>query len=188
MSALQSLINLGIVPGDTDLDHVTFDGNLSVDFASVPYLNGPTSERVQAQRATITSGELRLLNPNGYPNPKTHQFSFGYQKQLGRRYLAYVDLIHARAEGLPRLFDLNAPAPYPIDPAHVGGRTVDQANATRPVGVVAGGARGIIVTQNAGKARYYPASLNPVKAPDQQTPRLNSTHTSISNPLSRLTK
>lgn len=163
-SQLQQLIALGLLPGDTDLGRVTFDGNLSADFTSgITYLNGPRPEELQGQRESITSGERRILNPNGYPNPKTHQFSAGYQRQFGAHHLFYADLIHARASGLPRLRDLNAPAPYPIDPNNVVVRTEAQANATRPVGVVAGGARGIVVSETAGKARFSAASLNVVK-------------------------
>jgi hypothetical protein len=162
-SQLQQLIGLGILPSDTDLDRSTFDGNLSADYAGVPYLGGPTSAEAQAQRATNVASERRILNPNGYPNPKTQQFSLGFQRQLGRACLFYVDLIHARTDGLPRLRDLNAPAPYPIDPSDVVVRTEAEANATRPIPILPGGARSVIVTENAGKARYSAANVSLVK-------------------------
>jgi outer membrane receptor for ferrienterochelin and colicin len=163
-SQLQRLIDLGILPGDTDLDRVTFDGNLGASASGVTYLNGPRPADLQANRASIISGERRILNPEGYDNPRTQHFALGYQRQLGPHHLFYADLFHARSSNLPRLRDLNAPAPYPIDPARVVVRTEAQANATRPVGVVAGGARTIVVTENGGISRYAAATLNLVRA------------------------
>jgi hypothetical protein len=168
-SQIQQLIDLGIVPAGTPIDGVIFNGNISADFpGGVGYLTAPTSGQLQSQRELVTNQELRILNPSGYDNPKTQQFSLGYQRQLGKKHLFYVDLIHAQTKGLPRLFDLNAPAPDPIDPSHVVVRTPEQANATRPVPLVPGGARGIIVTQDAGIARYDAASVNLVKEAGSQ--------------------
>ena len=161
---LESLIALGLLPATTDLDSVTFDGNLTADFTSgIAYLQGPTANEVQPQRELVVSNERRILNPDGYPNPKTQQFALGYQRQVGDRHLFYADLMHARSSGLPRLRDLNAPAPYPIDPAHVVVRSEAEANASRPVPILPGGARSIIVTETAGRARYEAASLNFIK-------------------------
>lgn len=172
-SQLQRLIDLGRLPADTDLDRVTFDGNLTADFQGVPYLAGPTPEEVQTQRERIFSNERRILNPEGYDNPYTHQFSIGYQRQLGSDKLFYVDLMHTRSFNLFRLRDLNAPAPYRLTRADVEGKTAEElralvrtpaeADATRPVGPVAGGARNIMVTETAGEARYWAASFNLLK-------------------------
>jgi hypothetical protein len=162
-SQLQQLIGLGVLPSYTDLGRSTFDGNLSADYAGVPYLGGPSSAEAQAQRATNVASERRILNPNGYPNPRTQQLSLGFQRQMGKTYLFYVDLIHARTDGLSRLRDLNAPAPHPIDPSKVVVRTEAEANATRPVPILPGGARSVIVTENAGKARYSAANVSLVK-------------------------
>ncbi len=74
-----------------------------------------------------------------------------------------MDLIHARTDELPRLVDLNAPAPYPIDPSNVVVRTEAQANPTRPVPILPGGARSVIVTENGGRARYTAANLTFIK-------------------------
>jgi hypothetical protein len=153
----------GLLPAGADLSGIVFDGNLTANFAGVPYLGGPTSAEAQAQRQSITSSERRILNPNGYPNPLTHQLSLGYQRQLGRRHLLSLDLIHSRTNGLPRLRDLNAPAPYPIDPSDVVVRSEAAANATRPVPLVPGGARSVIVTETEGKGRYYAATATLVK-------------------------
>jgi len=160
LSQLQQLINLGILPADTDLLSTTFNGNLSADYPGVDYLHGPTSEEAQARSESTLSLERRILNPNGYPNPMSQQFMLGYQRQFAGGYLFAIDLIHARTDNLPRLFDLNAPAPYPINPEDVVVRTPAQADATRPAPIQPGGARSIIMTQDAGIARYWSASLN----------------------------
>lgn len=153
----------GLLPGAADIDDLLFDGNLTANFTGVPYLGGPTSAQAQSQRQTVTSNERRILNPNGYPNPLTHQLSFGYQRQLGRLHLLSLDLIHSRTNGLPRMRDLNAPAPYPVDPAEVVVRTAAEADATRPVALVAGGARSVIVTETEGRGRYSAATATLVK-------------------------
>jgi hypothetical protein len=163
LSQLQALQARGLLPASANLSSITFDGNLTADYAGVPYLGGPTSAEAQAQRQSVTSNELRILNPNGYPNPQTQQLSLGYQHQIGRRHLFTVDLIHARTNGLPRLRNLDAPAPYPIDPSNVVVRTVAEADATRPVPLVPGGARSVIETETAGKGRYYAATATLVK-------------------------
>jgi outer membrane receptor for ferrienterochelin and colicin len=161
---LERLIALGILPPDTDIGRVIFDGNLAADFTSgIGYLLGPGPDQLQPERALVESNELRILNPAGYPNPRTQQFTLGYQRQLGEGYLFYADLIHARSDRLPRLRELNAPAPYPIDPNHVVVRTPPAANATRPVSLVPGGALDVVITEMAGESRYYGASVNLVK-------------------------
>ncbi len=72
------LVELGILPADTDLDRVHFEGNLTANFSSnVPYLQGPGSAALQGQRDTIFSNERRILSPEGYDNPRTAQFSLG---------------------------------------------------------------------------------------------------------------
>lgn len=172
---IQELVNLGLLPDDTDLDRVTRDGNLTANADDVPYLGGPTPADLQGQRASIVSNERRILNPNGYDNPYTHQFSLGYQRQLGTDKLFYVDLIHTRSYNQFRLRDLNAPDPYDVtaedleNVLETGGdpqilvRTEEEANATRPVPLLPGGARSIIVTETAGEARYWAANVNLIK-------------------------
>ena len=66
---LQALINQGILPADTDLDKITFDGNLTASATGVPYLNGPQFSELQSQRDKAFSNERRILNPNGYQKP-----------------------------------------------------------------------------------------------------------------------
>ena len=180
LNQLQQLIDQGILPGDTDLSRITFDGNLTVNPQNVTYLNGPTPATVQNLRETAFSNERRILNPNGYDNPYTHQFSLGYQRQLNKDLLFYVDLMHTRSFNLFRLRDLNAPEPFQITASQVEQlsdgelqdlvRTQAEADQTRPVAIfdadgnpIAGGARGIIVSESKGKSRYYAANINLLK-------------------------
>lgn len=162
---IRQLIDKGILPANTDIDRVTFDGNVSADLVSdVTYLQGPGSESLQTSRETATSSERRILNPEGYQNPYTHQVSLGYQYKAAGSTLFYVDLIYTASRNLYRLRDLNAPSPYPVtDPDNVVVRTVAEADATRPVPLIEGGARSIVVTETAGKAEYMAATFNLVK-------------------------
>lgn len=160
---LQQLIDRGLLPADTDLESITNDGNVGADVANVPYLQGPSSESQQSARALATSNERRILNPNGYQNPMTHQISLGYQYQLNDNTLFYADLMYTQSRNLPRLHNLNAPALYPIDPQNVVVRTDSAADATRPIAVVPGGAKNIVMTEMGGKGEYMAASLNVVK-------------------------
>ena len=184
---LQVLVDQGILPPGTDLDRVTFEGNLSATFdrtgvqeAGITYLNGPGFSELQGQRETIfDGGDTRVLNPEGYDNPYSHQFTLGYQNQVNDNILFYVDLVHARSFNLFRLRNLNAPAPHPVvfdpgfTPANI--RTTQEADATRPVPVgpgsyalvngdtLHGGARNIVVSETGGTSTYYAANFNLVK-------------------------
>ena len=195
-SQIQSLIDQGFLPEDTDLDRVTFDGNLTANASGVEYLDGPTPEELVSERSEIISNELRILNPNGYDNPLTHQFSVGYQRQLSANKLFYVDLVHTRSFNLFRLRDLNAPKPYDIsadqleaarqDPDRTPADLVlpvEVADDTRPVEPVDGGARRIVMTETAGEARYWAASVNLVKdrAEDDLSYRLSYTLSRLRN-------
>jgi len=168
---LQALKNQGILPADTDIDKITFSGNAGASAANVTYLNGPKSADLQDQREGAFSGERRILNPNGYQNPLTHQVSLGYQRQLDDRRLFYVDLVYNKSNNLFRLRDLNAPAAYTPDPDNVIVRTLGQADLTRPIPiqngaglidgqVVTGVSRNVMVTESEGEAEYYSASFN----------------------------
>ncbi|MEM9290976.1 MAG: TonB-dependent receptor [Acidobacteriota bacterium] len=163
-SQIEDLIALGILPADTDIDQVLFNGNLGASFDDVPYLGGPTPGEIQGQREDIFSNERRILNPNGYDNPVTEQYSLGFQRQLRDDMLFYVDFIHTRSYNLFRLRDLNAPAPFPIDPNNVQVRTQEEADATRPVALRDGGARNIVISEAEGEARYRAATFTLVKS------------------------
>jgi len=176
---LQELIDLGVLPADTDIDQITFDGNLTGFTSDTKYLEGPSFEDLQDQREMVFSNERRILNPNGYDNPYTHQFALGYQLQISNKSLFYVDLVHNQSYQLFRLRNLNAAEPYDItreevennDPASLV-RPPVEADATRPIAIIDGGAaiidgerltgvaRNVVVSETGGRSRYYAASFN----------------------------
>ena len=191
---LQEFIDLGILPASTNLDAVTFNGNISASLPTVTYLQGPSGDQLQSQREGAFSNERRILNPNGYDNPYTHQFSLGYQVQVDENKLFYVDLVHNRGENLFRLRNLNAAAEYAIDPDNVIVRTQAEADATRPIPIVngtatidgqtvTGVARNVVISETEGKSKYYALSLNyqKGKGKDNYSYRLNYTLSSLKN-------
>jgi hypothetical protein len=160
----------------------------------VNYLQGPSGESLQSQREGAFSNERRILNPNGYDNPYSHQFVLGYQWQADENKLFYLDLVHNRGENLFRLRNLNAAAEYPIDPNNVIIRTPEEADATRPIPIVNGSAtingqtvtgvaRNVIMSETEGRSEYYALSLNYQKARgnDNYSYRLNYTLSSLKN-------
>lgn len=167
---LQALIDQGLLPANTDLGAVTNEGNLSAFDGNVGYLQGTNAAQLQGQRENIFQNELRVLNPNGYDNPYSHQFMVGYQHKLSENTIFYVDAMHNRSYNLFRVRNLNAPAPFPIDPANVQVRTLADADATRatPIFTDASGsytiidgdtlrgvARNVVMTETAGRSNYY---------------------------------
>lgn len=191
---LQELINMGILPQDTDLDRITFNGNLTASLQGVPYLQGPDPSELQNRREGVFSNERRILNPNGYKNPYTHQFTIGYQLQMDKNKLFFVDLVHNQSFNLFRLRDLNAPSPFPVDPENVQVRSVAEADLTRPIPIengaavidgqrVSGVARNVVVTETAGSSRYYAMSLNlqKTRGEDNYAYRINYTLSSLEN-------
>lgn len=169
---IQELVRLGILPQHTDIERVTFEGNLTGATTSTTYLDGPSFSELQEQREAVFSNERRILNPNGYDNPMTHQFALGYQLQLSEKSLFYVDLVHNQSYNLFRLRNLNAAAPYPIDPENPTVRTPQEADASRPIPIVDGAyavingeqytgvARNVIVSESEGRSRFYAAGFN----------------------------
>lgn len=195
---IQEFIDLGILPADTDINRVTFDGNISANVAGVDYLQGPSAESLQDQREGAFSGERRILNPEGYDNPFSHQFSIGYQLQIDEERLFFVDLFHNRGENLLRLRNLNAASEFLIDPSVNNSpddvRSVTAADLSRPVPIENGSAvingvrrtgvaRNVVVSETEGKSRYLAASFNFQKArgDDNYSYRMNYTLSSLRN-------
>jgi outer membrane receptor for ferrienterochelin and colicin len=187
---IRSLVAQGLLPSDTDVEAVTFEGTRTASPPQeVGFLEGPMpSDLSREQIQASFSDERRILNPNGYENPQTHQFSLGVQRQFGNDLLAYVDLIRTRSYNLFRLRDLNTPDPYDITAEELAaGRAEDlvrsqfEADKTRPVDLFEraadgsitfengspvyrdGVARQIVMTETAGEARYWAANVNLVK-------------------------
>ena len=192
---LQELVNLGILPADTDIDRITFDGNLSGFTTDAEYLKGPSFDALQEQREGVFSNERRILNPNGYDNPYTHQLALGYQLQLNEKSLFYIDLVHNQSYNLFRLRNLNAAGLFPISPDNIRVRTTRQADASRAIPIVDGSyavingeersgvARSVIVSETEGRSRYYAASLNFQKGrgEDDYALRINYTLSYLEN-------
>lgn len=191
---LQELKRLGLLPANTNIDAITFNGNLGASVAGVNYLQGPSAADLQGQRENIFSNERRILNPNGYKNAYSNEFALGYQLQLSDEKLFFVDVVHNRGQNLTRLRNLNAAAEYPIGPNNVVIRTQAEADATRPIPITNGGAtingqritgvaRNVIVSENEGKSRYFAMSLNyqKTKGEDDYSYRLNYTLSNSKN-------
>lgn len=192
---IQYFVDQGILPADTDVSAVTFEGNLSGFASNVGYLQGPSAESLQEQREGVFSNERRILNPNGYDNPYTHQMALGYQLQMNNNSLFFVDLVHNRSFNLLRLRNLNAAAPYEVDPDNPQVRTIAEADASRPLPIIDGNsavingetltgvARNVVMSETAGESRYYAASFNFQKArgEDDYSFRLNYTLSYLEN-------
>lgn len=170
---LRELVRLGALPANTNVDRITFDGNLSGSVPNVTYLQGPSGASLQSQRASVSSYERRILNPDGYQNPYAHQATLGYQYQVNTKTRFYVDLMYNRSYDLFRLRNVNAVSEYSqTDPNNVVVRTPAQANTTRPVPIQADGsaliggqrvpgvATNVVETESAGRSRYLAASFN----------------------------
>jgi outer membrane receptor protein involved in Fe transport len=188
---LQQLIAAGRLPADTDIDRVTFDGNLTVSPACVGAVVAgcPSATAVQQLRASTVSNEIRILNPEGYDNPRSLQLSAGYQYQFENSVAASVDLIYNRTKNLVRLVDLNAPTSFvpnlaALTAANIAAlqaitdpvarlqraeqlglaRSQAAADASRLVQPVPGGARQITVSETAGESDYRALTLQLNKA------------------------
>ena len=173
---LRELVRVGALPANTDVDRITYDGNQGASLGSVPYLNGPSAASLQGQRATVFGGERRILNPDGFQNPYSHQSTLGYQYQVNSKTLFYVDLMYNRSYDLFRLRNVNAVSSYAQnDPNNVVVRNSTLADATRPVPIltdatgsyaiingqrVNGVARSVVETESAGRSRYMATSFN----------------------------
>lgn len=187
-------------PSNINAEDLLFNGNLGASSENVDYLEGPGPEELEDQRDNIFSNERRILPPEGLQNPLTHQFSLGYQKQLNENTLFFVDVMHNRSFNMFRLRNLNAAAPYPIDPDNVEVRSQVDADAERTAPVffddelgqnyvlvegerLYGGARNVMITETAGESRYSAASFNLQKAKggDFYSFRLNYTLSRLEN-------
>ncbi|MEO8582319.1 MAG: TonB-dependent receptor [Flavitalea sp.] len=174
-SELQALIVKGILPANTDLSKITFDGNISAGATNVTYLNGLPAASLQNQRNNAFSFGRRIVNPEGYANPYTWQSTIGYQYQINDKLLFYTDVVYNRGYHLFRLLDLNAPTSYGIPQNGISARSETDANATRPVPVftdaqgyyglingqkVRGVSRNVMMTVAGGTSEYVGLSVN----------------------------
>lgn len=189
LAQLGQLQSLGIIRADADLAAATFDGNLTVSPACSTVAECPSPDEVQNLRDTATINEARILNPDGYDSPYSVQLSGSYQYQASDTITLSADLIYSRSHNLVRLRDLNAPAAFAPNLANLTAaniallqgqpdntarlalaqslglvRSQADADASRPVAPVAGGARQITVSETEGEAEYKALILQANKA------------------------
>lgn len=208
LTQLRQLQSQGAIAQGIDLGSVTFDGNLGVSPPCATVAACPSPAQVQALRDTATLGEARILNPNGYKSPWSLQLSGGYQFQASETITLSVDAIYSRSHNLMRLRDLNAPAAFTPDLANLTEaniallrsqpsnaarlalarslglvRSQADADATRPVALVPGGARQITVSETAGRSEYKALILqaNKARGGDAYAFRLSYTLASLNN-------
>ena len=171
------LKRLGLLPASTDIDRVTFPGNLNARSTTpVTFLNGPTSELLQPRRDKQFSNNFRIMNPDGFQSPYSHQFSLGFQRKQTANMLFSVDLVHVATNDLFYLYNLNAPSSYLLNnAADAKVRTVAQADLTRPIPIrsdrlgayavvnsrdtLRGISRNVFTTRTDGIARYWAANF-----------------------------
>jgi hypothetical protein len=178
---LRQLQGRGAIRSDVNVDDLVSRGNYAVESV------GPNGEQLctgaddcSAQRASLTSNELRIQNPNGLQNPFAVQSTLGAQWKVVRDWLASVDFVYSEGFDLVRLIDLNAPQPFQFNQAlfdELGEegvaalsqqeredlglvRSQASANSTRPVPVLPGGARSIIVSDTGGRSRYRAVNVS----------------------------
>ncbi len=169
---LAELQRLGLLDSKADLDRITFPGNIrATTSGNVAYLQGPSAASLQGQRDSRFNNNLRILNPNGYKNPYSHQASLGFQTKPSQNTLFYVDLVHTATEDLYIIRNLNPASPFPNNDANDPKvRTVAAADLTRPIPIVNGTAtvngevlrgvaRNVYMTTAEGKAKYWAANF-----------------------------
>jgi len=208
LAQLGQLQGLGIIPSDTSLRGVTFDGNLTVSPVCTTVDSCPSPSDVQALRDSASINEARILNPDGYQSPYSLQLSGGYQYQATDTITLSADIIYSRSHNLVRLRDLNAPAPFSPNLANLTDaniallraqpdnaarfalaqslglvRSQADSDATRPVALVPGGARQITVSETAGTATYRALNLqaNKLRGEDFYAFRLSYTLSKLTN-------
>lgn len=189
LTQLGQLQSLGIIRADADLAQATFDGNLTVSPTCATVSACPAPAQVQGLRDTAIINEARILNPDGYHSPYSVQLSGSYQYQATDTITLSADLIYSRSHNLVRLRDLNAPAPFSPNLANLTAaniallqgqgdnaarlalaqslelvRSQADADASRPVALIPGGARQITVSETQGEAEYKALILQANKA------------------------
>jgi outer membrane receptor for ferrienterochelin and colicin len=168
---LQELQRLGKLDPNADIEKITFPGNIRATSTNVSYLNGPSYTDLQPRRDRQFTNNLRILNPNGFQNPYSHQVSMGYQNKADEDHLFSLDLNYVATNNLYYIRNINSPSAYPLDdPKNVVVRKVVEADLTRPVPLKAdsrgqyaivgkdtlrGIARNVFMNETDGKARYW---------------------------------
>lgn len=146
----------GKLPYAVYSDAVQFgpDGNQTVTFtgAQAPrFLQGPRA--VDLNRSTLPPHEIREMFALGVRQPMSMQATLGYQRQLGDRASASLDVVYVDTRNLPRSWDLNAQVGG-IGPTDTAAEPLSVGDATRPVAPVAGSYRRHTTTETGGRSTY----------------------------------
>ena len=188
---LQELQRLGKLDPNADIEKITFPGNIRATTTNVSYLNGPSYTDLQPRRDRQFTNNLRILNPNGFQNPYSHQVSMGYQNKADEDHLFSLDLNYVATNNLYYIRNINSPSAYPLDdPKNVAVRKVVEADLTRPVPLksdsrgqyavvgqdtLRGIARNVFMNETDGKARYWAMNVvyQKLKGADKYAYRLS---------------
>ncbi|MEP6991092.1 MAG: hypothetical protein ABJA80_09205, partial [bacterium] len=130
------------------------NGNQTVTFegAQAPaYLRGP--RRAALDRSLLPPGEIRELFALGIQDPRSAQYSLGYQRQFGDRLAVSIDGVVVNTTHLPRSWDLN-PDTRGIGPADTVSLPNSVGDGYRPVLPVAGSYRRHTTSESGGSATY----------------------------------
>ncbi len=139
-------------------------GGLGFPTSFAPIAGFPPGASLPARDITILAGQCNYLNgflpvdqlhfcDNNFKNPYTQQWNLGFEHDLGGNWLLSLDYIGSHTIHIEQPFDLNAPAPY-IRTMPGQTRSVNAANATRPIVPVANGYRQVLQYINDGSAWY----------------------------------
>jgi len=158
MSVIRGGVGLyaGKLPYAVFSDAVQFgpDGNQTVTFngAQAPkFLEGPKA--VDLDRSALPAHEIREMFARGIRQPMSTQLTLGYQRQLGDRASASIDVAYVDTRDLPRSWDLNAQSAA-IGPSDTLGVPLAVGDALRPVDPVAGSYRRHTTTESGGRSTY----------------------------------
>lgn len=199
---LRLLRDRGYLPANTDINQITYNGISKAFESNADYLQGSTARDFANSDGYAFSNQKTILNPNGLDNPYAHHFTLGYQLQVRKDLLFYVDFMHKRGYNKFRLIDVNTPAPYKVNNPNANAsdvRSMKEADATRPVPIhydahgnpyalisadtLRNIARRVMMTQTSGESRYWAANLNLVKSREQDdySYRISYTLSSLRN-------
>jgi hypothetical protein len=97
--------------------------------------------------------DLLTQYPDELVNPRSEVMSIGGEREFGHGLFFAADFVHQHWTDLDRTVDINAPSAFDrTAPGQT--RSVNAANATRPITPVAGGVRQVNVLMNLGEADY----------------------------------
>ncbi len=145
-------------------------GQLGFPTSLQPIAAFPPGANLPARDVTIQPGrrayyaqffdvsKLRFY-PDELRNPRTQQDTLGIERQFGNQWIASADAVYSHTSGIPWNLDANAPSAF-VRTSPGQSRPANAADATRPIVPGPNGYRRILVTTNAGEAKYRGLQLN----------------------------